>query len=137
MKDIGKRTRKEFKALPHRERFNTDIWLIDWLVIYPTRHKHGSGFRVMELIAVVAGIPTCKVSWCSDVIGLEGIGWLWTYDPDTRAWKRPHEASRQIDCLGTSWLMYLFCRKKIKIGQALSSFSVYSVDKEEKSLWDN
>ena len=123
-------TRKEFEALPIRE-WNEDIGEFDTLVILPTRRLHDSGFRCMDFIAIKEGTPICRLSGCSDVIHINGIGgygfkWLEKYGkcPDKI---KPTDWS--IDCLKTSGLLRIFTHGKLRAGEALSSFELFSIKK--------
>lgn len=73
--NILKMTKKDFLAVPMREHFDTKIELFNSLVIIPTRHKHESGFMCMDFVAVDhKDEPICRLSGCSDVLHLDGIG---------------------------------------------------------------
>lgn len=130
-KDANQMTRKDFENLPNRGSFNTDIGLIDSVVFLPTRKKHDSGFRCIDFVAVKGNTPFCRLSGCSDVIHLEGIGgygfnWLSKYHtcPATVP-----PSGWSIDCLPTSGLFRLFCGRKISVSEALSSFEIYTREK--------
>lgn len=129
-KDISEMTRKEFDILQSRE-WGEDIGIFDSLVVLPgrTRDLHDSGYRCMDFVAVRDNKPICKLSGCSDVIHIEGIGgqgrnWVGKYGtvpnfvPPT---------SWNIDCLRKSGLLRLFTSShKMSCGAALSSFEIYS-----------
>ena len=149
-KSVNEWTRKDFEALPHRE-WNEELtcdsivimpakfpwyWRIkNWWVTkvkergYPPYPVHDSGYLCMDFIAVINGEPKYRCSGCSDVVHIDGIGgfghkWLDKYGgvPDMVP---PGDWS--IDCLRTSGFLQLFCRKKILVGMALSSFEIYAV----------
>ena len=126
MKDVNKWTRKEFEALPHRK-WDENIGEIDSIIVMPLRSLHDSGFRKMDFIATQKGIPTYRLSGCSDVIHIEGIGgygkdWLKIYGtvPD-----KIKPGNWSVDCLATSGLLRFF-GPKINVGNSLSSFEIYS-----------
>ena len=133
-KDIGRWSKKEFEALPVRE-WNEDIGEFDSLIILPTNYLHDSGFKCMDFVAVVDNIPKCRLSGCSDVMHLNGIGgfgdnWLEKYGSVPSSIK---PISWNIDCLKRSKLLRLFCNhNKLKAGEALSSFEIYAVDTRRK-----
>lgn len=120
-------TRKEFESLPCRE-WNQDIGEFNSLVILPTKDIHDSGFRQMDFVAVKGTTPICRLSGCSDVIHIDGIGgygYRWierTTDRmkvDAKGWC--------IDCLKTSGLLRIFSDGHLKAGEALSSFDLFTV----------
>ena len=130
MNGLNTWTRKDFEHLRVR-RWDEDIGEFDSLVILPQRRIHDSGYRCLDFVAVIGEKPICRLSGCSDVVHIEGIGglgynWLKQYKecpslvPPT-AWN--------IDCLKTSGLLRLFARGKIVAGAALSSFEIYQVPK--------
>lgn len=121
-------TRKDFDKVPHKDSFKKDIGDFDSLIILPLRAKHDSGFRCMDFVAAKKNKPICRLSGCSDIVHLNGIGgygynWLEKYNAvpnkvDTIAWN--------IDCLPKSGLLRLFTwKKKLIAGDALSSFEIY------------
>ncbi|HYW34168.1 MAG TPA: hypothetical protein VE868_02070 [Balneolaceae bacterium] len=122
-KQVSQWTREEFESLPLRE-WNENIGEFTSLIILPTRRIHDSGFRNMDFVAVKEDIPVCRLSGCSDVLHLDGIGGYGQWNgsiPDSippKGWS--------IDCLKTSGLLRLFSRGKLKVGQALSSFEIFS-----------
>ena len=127
-------TRKEFDALPSRE-WNEDVEGVRSLVILPGRAKdmHDSGYRCMDFVAVNKdGEALCRLSGCSDVVHIEGIGgygnkWLEQYGTVP---KKIPPVAWSIDCLPKSGLLQLFAREGITCGPAFSSFEVFS--KEDK-----
>jgi hypothetical protein len=159
--DISQMTVEEFRRLPSRKSWNEDIGPIDSLIILPADVSylkvwlywiwnflskfialepmevydidglHDSGYRCMDVVAVRDDTPICRLSGCSDVIHLGGIGgygenWVKKYGkvPDgipPVAWS--------LDCLPKSGLLRLFTGGDITVGPALSSFSVYSKER--------
>lgn len=69
----------------------------------------------------------CKLSGCSDVIHIDGIGGYgkWTADRGVPTLVPPKGWS--IDCLKKSKLIRLFSDGKLRAGRALSSFELYAV----------
>jgi len=135
--DINKMTVKEFQALPVRG-WNDNVGTFTSLVILPTKRKHDSGYRCMDFVAVKDGKPIARLSGCSDVIHIDGIGgygdWFERFGttPDKVA-----PRSWSIDCLNRSGLLHLFCSyrtngkhegRKLKAGAALSSFEIDTVN---------
>ena len=90
---------------------------------------HDSGYRCMDFVAINKDDePICKLSGCSDVIHIEGIGgygykWLEKYDGVP---KKIDPFGWNIDCLPKSGLLRLFNRETIVCGAGLSSFEIYS-----------
>jgi hypothetical protein len=127
MKNINLWTRKEFEALPCRG-WNEDIGEFDSLVVLPKRHIHDSGFRCMDFIAVKDNVPFIRLSGCSDVIHVDGIGGM-GYNWVEKYGKCPDlvpPSGWSIDCLKTSGLLRMFTHKKLLAGTALSSFEIYT-----------
>lgn len=115
-------------------------WLsrhISWLKkpeVYEVDGMHDSGYRCMDFVAVKDDKPICRLSGCSDVIHIEGIGgfgydWLNKYGSCPKL--VPH-SGWSIDCLATSGLLRMFVGDGIRVGRALSSFEIYSVKKANK-----
>ncbi len=95
--------------------------------VYTVKGLHDSGYRCMDFVAVRGEEPVCQLSGCSDVIHIDGIGgfgydWLHKYNTVPKL-VPPHDWS--IDCLPVSGLLRLFCRGKMLVGTALSSFEIY------------
>lgn len=127
MKTIDKYTRKDFDALPQRQ-WNENIGEFDTLVIMPTRRIHDSGYRCMDFVAVRDEIPICRLSGCSDIIHINGIGgfgdnWVDKYKTVP---KLIPPIGWSIDCLKTSGLLRLFSGRKLTAGNALSSFEIFT-----------
>lgn len=118
-------TKKELEALPARE-WNEDIGEFDSLIILPTKHLDDSGFWCMDFVAVKGNEPFCRLSGCSDVIHIDGIGGYseWKQNVPTVI---PHKGW-SIDCLKKSKLLRLSSDGNLKAGMALPSFDLYSVE---------
>jgi hypothetical protein len=83
---------------------------------------------VWIFVAVKDGNPICRLSGCSDVIHIDGIGGGGkNYDFKTpllpKAWS--------IDCLKKSGLLQIFCCScSLRAGLALSSFELFAGKKK-------
>jgi len=126
-KALGDYSRKELESLPERG-WNEDIGEFDSLIILPLRGMHESGFRKMDFVAVKENTPFCRLSGCSDVIHIDGIGgygeWRGGGIPSSvipKGWS--------MDCLKKSGLLRLFCAYScnLKANPALSSFEIFGV----------
>lgn len=114
MSDYNNWPRKRFEELPARS-WNEDIGEFDSLIILPMRQRHDSGYRCMDFVAVKDNEPFCRLSGCSDVIHIDGIGgyghnWLDTYSGV------PHlvpPSGWNIDCLPVSGLLRMWSRGKM------------------------
>ena len=117
-------TREDFQSIPERPHFDSPVQPFYSLVIIPQEEMHESGFRCMDYVAVKRdGEPIIRLSGCSDVLEIDGIGgygdWHGKPIPDSRpiqGWK--------IDCLPCGYLR-LFCNGRIKAGNAVSSFEIF------------
>lgn len=122
VKTVNEMSRKEIEDVPTRD-CNEDIGEFDSVVILPTRRKHDSGYRCMDFVAVRKGVPIKRLSGCSDVIHLNGIGgygkWLGSFPQliEPIGWS--------IDCLYKSGLLQIFTHGVLTCGDALSSFEIY------------
>jgi hypothetical protein len=125
-KDINNCTKKEFESLPKRE-WGEDIGEFDSLIILPTRHTHDSGYRCMDFVAVKREKAICRLSGCSDVIHIDGIGGFGEWEGDIPTLIPPKEWC--VDCLKKSGLLRIFSGYKLKCGAALSSFELFATRK--------
>jgi hypothetical protein len=91
----------------------------------------------MDFVAVLDNEPVCRLSGCSDVIHLDGIGgfgdkWL---EKNGGVPDAVPPAGWTIDCMRVSGLLRLFCtgrgRLKLRCAEALSSFEVFAIRVEE------
>lgn len=121
--------RKALEALPHR-RWDEDIGEIHSLVILPSRRKHESGYRCLDFVAVRDGVPICRLSGCSDVINLDGIG---GYNPRySRIGTNAVPGAWAIDCLPNGLLQIWNTHGPMVVGPALSTFEVFACPRKEK-----
>lgn len=105
MKDISTMTRKEILAVKPRDDWMKPVMCRGFILI-PTRRKHDSGYKQMEIVAVdSSNYPICKCSASYDVINLI------KYDRYNKIVKTPipeNEATYRwhIDCLPKCGLLY-------------------------------
>lgn len=117
-------TRKQFEAVTYREDWSKHV-TCDEIVILPTRRMHDSGYRSMDFVAIKNGKPLCRLSGCSDVIHIDGIG--------GRGYKREYSdlverKAWSIDCLLKSGLLRMWVHDyNLICGSSLSSFEVFAV----------
>lgn len=129
--NIKNMTRKDFESLPFRENWDKDF-LCDGIVILPLRTKHDSGFRRLDFVACIKNEAICRLSGCSDVIhigGIGGYGHRWLNKYGTVPTLIP-PADWSIDCLLKSGLLRLWCDNGVICGSSLSSFEIYAKEKE-------
>ena len=117
--------KEDFENVPARGGFQMDIGEFHALVIIPQDYAHDSGWMCMDFVAVdKEGEPICKLSGCSDVLNLDGIGGYGDWRPGVL----PHFIEPKgwsIDCLPCGYLR-LFSRRTMTAGAALSSFEIYA-----------
>ena len=112
-----------------------DVWQVE--------HLHDSGYRCMDFVACKDDEPICRLSGCSDVIHVDGIGgygneWLERYGtiPETIP-----PSGWSIDCLPASGLLRMWpASRKMTCGPALSSFEIFALPRREEvdeALQDN
>ena len=104
-----------------------DIGEFSSLVIIPQDYAHDSDWMCMDLVAVSKdGEPICRLSGCSDVLNLDGIGGYG--DGNWRFGELPNRIEPKgwrIDCLPCGYLR-LFSRSTMTAGPALSDFEIYA-----------
>jgi len=107
--------------------------------VYEIDGLHGSGFRLMDFVAVEDGHPICRLSGCSDVLHLDGIGgfgYNWIAKGDVPKLIPPK--GWRIDCLPKSGLLRIWPSsqkyKKLIAGAALSSFEISAVTKSNNDV---
>ncbi len=127
-KPIENMTRKDFEALPAREHWSKPV-KCNSIVLLPTRQMHDSGYRVMDFVACNGNRPVCRLSGCSDVLNLDGIGgygWKWT-ERYVGVPKMIPPSGWSVDCLPRSGLLRIFPYSwKMECGAALSNFEIYA-----------
>lgn len=128
---INNMTRKQFEAVPYRSHWGEYV-TCDCVVIVPMRKIHDSGYRYMDFVAIKDEKPLCRLSGCSDVIHIDGIGgggyripgisFNWSDLVERKAW--------DIDCLSKSGLLRMWADSHSLIcGSSLSSFELWGVKK--------
>ena len=132
---INDMKRKDFEALPQKK-WDEDIGVFNSIVILPGKANdlHDSGYRCMDFVAVKDGNAICRLSGCSDVIHVDGIGgygdnWFEKYG-------RPPQSippsGWSIDCLAKSGLLHMWPNShEMCCGLALSSFEIYAMPKRK------
>lgn len=126
-------TRKELEALPSRE-WHEDVGEFRALIILPSKRLHDSGYRIMDFVAVDKdNVPFIKLSGCSDVIHIDGIGGYGKYWINKRRSEFGKIESKgwNIDCLRKSGLLRIFSSGYLTAGDALSSFELFSTLKDK------
>ena len=96
----------------------------------------------MDFVATVDSIAICRLSGCSDVIHIEGIGALGRNYSLSELMTEHHPLPRakawSIDCLPTSGLFRLFCMGyRLTCGEAVSSFEIYSTERRKNEETEN
>ena len=119
-------TKEDFLSIPERPNFDTPIQPFYSLVIIPQEEIHESGFRCMDYVAVSRSCePIMRLSGCSDVLEIDGIGGYGKFNGKGIPFSRPIQGWK-IDCLPCGYLR-LFCNGRIIAGSALSSFEIFWV----------
>lgn len=122
--NVMKMTVEDFGRVPYRTK-DTDFSEFYSLVILPTEEIHDSGYKCMDFVAIDKdGYPICRLSGCSDVLHLDGIGGYGEYKGKLNNMVVPKGWS--IDCLPCG-LIRVFSRYMLKPDDmAVSSYCVYS-----------
>ena len=120
-------TKEDFEKVPERGGWSRDIGEFNALVIIPQDYAHDSGWMCMDFVAVSKdGEPICRLSGCSDVLNLDGIGGYGKRRADEHELPRRIEPKGwSIDCLPCGYLR-LFSRSTMTAGLALSNFEIYA-----------
>lgn len=130
-KELKDWSRKELLALPYKNGWAEEI-ICDSLIIFPLRRKHDSGFACMDFISVIKDIPTSRLSGCSDVVHIDGIGGYGERSNGPLPSMKPI-VCWNIDCLPNGLLRIFVSNgngwNRIKCGPSLSSFEIYSAVK--------
>ena len=118
-------TKEDFEKVLERGGWSRDIGEFSSLVIIPLDYAHDSGFMCMDFVAVSEeGEPICRLSGCSDVLNLDGIGGYGNW----RVGKLPSYIEPKgwgIDCLPCGYLR-LFSHSTLTAGPAVSNFEIYA-----------
>ena len=118
-------TKEDFKKVPKRGGWSRDIGEFRSLVIIPLDYPHDSGWMCMDFVAVSKDEePICRLSGCSDVLNLDGIGGY----GNRRVGEFPSSIEPKgwsIDCLPCGYLR-LFSRSTMTAGPALGNFEIYA-----------
>lgn len=126
-------TREDFEKVPHRKNFMSVVKPFKSLVIIPTNEEHDSGYMCMDFVSVDEhGEPVERLSGCSDVLHINGIGGYGNW----RSLNMPRlvpPIAWSIDCLKGSGYLRLFCGQVLTCGDALSSFEVFAEDKKKET----
>ena len=122
-KYINEMTIEEFQAV-RRRKWNATTKDFDSLVILPKAELHDSGYRLMDFVACKDGLPVIRLSGCSDVLNINGIGGYGKWMRKVPTYIPPIDWS--VDCLPKSGLLRLFCSRTLTAGRALSSLSIYA-----------
>ena len=104
--NVNKMTKKQFMCLRLKD-WSEDIGMFTSLVILPTSRIHDSGYRCMDFVAIKGDEPICRLSGCSDVIHIDGIGGLgkdWI-EEDKGMPKFVVPTGWSVDCLKASGLL--------------------------------
>lgn len=116
-------TKEDFEKVPGRGGWSRGIGEFSSLVIIPQDYAHDSGWMCMDFVAVSKeDEPICRLSGCSDVLNLDGIGGY----GNRRVGEFPNSIEPKgwsIDCLPCGYLR-LFSRSTMTA--ALSSFEIYA-----------
>ena len=117
-------TKEDFEKVPERDGWSKDIGEFYSLVIIPMDYAHDSGWMCMDFVAVdKENEPICKLSGCSDVLNLDGIGGYGEWQVEVP--NRIEPKGWSIDCLPCGYLR-LFSRSTLTAGAALSNFEIYA-----------
>lgn len=125
--NIMEMTKEDFTKIPFRND-STDLSDFYSAVIIPTEDMHDSGFMCMDFVAINSKRePICRLSGCSDVLDLDGIGGYGEHRDFTsvkieiKGWK--------IDCIPCGYLRILAKNGyKLKADYfAGSNYSLYAV----------
>jgi hypothetical protein len=134
--DINGMTVEQFRAVPFREAWNRQIKDFDCLIILPApdgEELHDSRYRLLDFVACKDNRPLCRLSGCSDILHINGIGGL------GRNWagtgqgvpSKVDPLSWSIDCLPESGLLRLWCNRPLIAGESLSSFEIFTGEKRK------
>ena len=129
----------QFNYVPRSENYCNNLEEYDSIVIVPMSYTHDSGYSCMEFVCIKDDKPVKRISGCSDVVHIEGIGGyglrskrdLNTFFTVVSGNKRP-ENSWSIDVLPGSKYVRIFSTTPIIVGDSLSSFEIFSKERPTK-----
>jgi len=129
--DVNEMTREDFEKVPWRNNILSEEKEFYSLVIISKDEIHDSGYRCMDFVSVShEGKPIARLSGCSDVLHINGIGGYGRWTPNTGIPNKISPVSWSVDCLNKSGYVRLFSNRPLSCGHALSSFEVFA-DKEK------
>ena len=102
--------------------------LYDGIVIMPTDETHESGYQCMQFVFCRGMDVYKRVDRGSDVLHLDGIGGYGEFKGYIL--RNIHPRDWSIDCTPNGYLRIFTSRYHIKVGDGLSSFSIYTIEKE-------
>ena len=132
--NIEQMTITDFKNLPLlSDKESKDSLIFDSIVILPTQKRHSSSYRCMDFVGVRDNEAICRLSGCSDVLHIDGIGGFGIHKLDfgTSLPKELPIRDWNIDCLAGSGLLRLFShRYRIQVDRfAVSSYEIFAVER--------
>lgn len=127
VKDLNDYTLEELLSVPDME-WNEIRNDFDSLILVPTEQVHDTGFRCMEFVGCIGETPVAKMSGCSDIVHIGGIGGFNKFPIGSRI----IPVGWSIDCLNKTGLMRLFVdpTHKLENSSALSSFEIFASPKK-------
>ena len=132
---VNEMTREEFDKIPRRKNFCSKEKPFHSLVIIPMEDIHDSDFRLMDFVAVDShGEPIVRLSGCSDVLHINGIGGYGYWRSGDGVPKTVLPIPWSIDCMKGSGYFRLFYGQTMTCGDALSSFEVYAKPQDKEKL---
>lgn len=82
----------------------------------------------MDFVVISKDVPVCRISGCSDVIHINGIGGYGKWNGQSFQ-KSIVPIGWSVDMLPKSKLVRLFCNKPLEAGPPLSSMEIFAVEK--------
>ena len=128
---VNKMTREDFEKVPWRNGIFSEEKEFYSLVVIPKDEIHDSGYRCMDFVSVSKdGEPMVRLSGCSDVLHINGIGGYGHWKPNTGIPNKITPVAWSVDCLKESGYIRLFSDRPLTCGHVLSSFEIFA--EEEK-----
>lgn len=123
--NVMRMKKKDFDSVPARKGFSDPVVPFWSLVIIPEKYLHDSGYRCMSFVAVdKKGGPIIRLSGCSDVLEIDGIGGCGNWRAGGEIPKTRPIQDWSIDCLPCGYLR-IFCKGMITCGADLSGFEIF------------